>query len=101
LFVEFERSTVIHCKEEGKDGLHEEEETFYPCALEVSIHQCCNQQFCSCHWLFVKTLHFREEVKKGTVSIYHVATGEQMADMLTKPFDETLFMKHGKKIMGW
>jgi hypothetical protein len=51
--------------------------------------------------LFLKTLQFREEVKKGTVSIYHVATGEQMADMLTKPLDETLFMKHEKKMMGW
>jgi hypothetical protein len=51
--------------------------------------------------LNIKYHHFREEVKKGTVSIYHVATGEQMADMLTKPLDETLFLKHRKKMMGW
>ena len=51
--------------------------------------------------LNIKYHHFREEVKKGTVSIYHVATGEQMADMLTKPLDETLFEKHRKKMMGW
>ncbi len=51
--------------------------------------------------LNIKYHHFREEVKKGTVSIYHVATGEQIADMLTKPLDETLFLKHRKKMMGW
>ena len=51
--------------------------------------------------LNIKYHHFREEVKKGTVSIYHVTTGEQMADMLTKPLDETLFDRHRKKMMGW
>jgi hypothetical protein len=44
--------------------------------------------------LNIKYQHFREEVKKGTVSIYHVETREQMADMLTKPLDETLFEGH-------
>jgi hypothetical protein len=51
--------------------------------------------------LNIKYHHFREEVEKGTVSIYHVATGEQMTDMLTKPLDETLFERHRKKMMGW
>jgi hypothetical protein len=51
--------------------------------------------------LNIKYHHFREEVKKGTVSIYHVTTGEQMADMLTKPLDESLFERHRKKMMGW
>ncbi len=51
--------------------------------------------------LNIKYHHFREEVKNETVSIYHVATGEQMADMLTKPLDETLFERHRKKMMGW
>ena len=51
--------------------------------------------------LNIKYHHFREEVKKGTVSIYHVGTGEQMADMLTKPLDETLFERNRKKMMGW
>jgi hypothetical protein len=51
--------------------------------------------------LNIKYHHFREEVKKGTVSIYHVATGEQMADMFTKPLDEALFERHRKKMMGW
>jgi hypothetical protein len=51
--------------------------------------------------LNIKYHHFREEVKKGTVSIYHVATGEQMADMLTKPLDETLFERNRINMMGW
>jgi hypothetical protein len=51
--------------------------------------------------LNTKYHRFREEVKKGTMSIYHVATGEQMANMLTKPLDETLFERHRKKMMGW
>jgi hypothetical protein len=51
--------------------------------------------------LNIKYHHFSEEVKKGTVSIYHVATGEQMAHMLTKPLNETLFERHRKKMMGW
>ena len=37
--------------------------------------------------LNIKYHHIREEVKIETVSIYHVATGEQMADMLMKPLD--------------
>ncbi len=33
--------------------------------------------------------------------MYHVTTGELMADMLTKPLDENLFERHRKKMMGW
>jgi len=51
--------------------------------------------------LNIKYHHFSEEVKKGTVSIYHVATGKQMADIMTKPLDETLLERHRKKMMGW
>jgi hypothetical protein len=56
-FVGPEGSFVICCKEVGRDGLHKEGETVYPRALEVKIHQCHNQQFCSCHGLLVKPLH--------------------------------------------
>jgi len=35
--------------------------------------------------LNLKYHHFREEVKKGTISIYHVSTKDQMADIFTKP----------------
>jgi hypothetical protein len=51
--------------------------------------------------LNIKYHHFREEVSKGTVSIYHVKTEDQMADMLTKPLDQKLFEAHREKMMGW
>ena len=51
--------------------------------------------------LNIKYHHFREEVNKGTVSIYHVKTEDQMADMLTKPLDQRLFEAHREKMMGW
>jgi hypothetical protein len=51
--------------------------------------------------LNIKYHHFREEVKKGTVSIWHTRTEEQMADILTKPLPEGSFLKHRGKIMGW
>jgi hypothetical protein len=45
--------------------------------------------------------HFREEVKKGTISIYHTRTEEQIADIFTKPLPEQPFMKFREKMMGW
>jgi hypothetical protein len=51
--------------------------------------------------LNIKYHHFREEVKKGTVSICHVSSGEQMADMLTKPLEQATFETHRRKMMGW
>jgi hypothetical protein len=51
--------------------------------------------------LNIKYHHFREEVRKGTVSIYHTRTEDQIADIFTKPLPETFFMKHREKIMGW
>jgi hypothetical protein len=51
--------------------------------------------------LNIKYHHFREEVSKGTVSIYHVKTEDQIADMLTEPLDPKLFEAQRKKMMGW
>jgi hypothetical protein len=51
--------------------------------------------------LNIKYHHIREEFSKGTVSIYHVKTEDQMADMLTKPLDQKLFEAHREKMMGW
>jgi hypothetical protein len=51
--------------------------------------------------LNIKYHHFREEVKKGTISIYHTRTGEQIADIFTKPLPEQPFMKFREKMMGW
>jgi len=51
--------------------------------------------------LNIKYHHFREEVKKGTISIYHVGTEDQIADIFTKALGESLFMKLREKMMGW
>ncbi len=51
--------------------------------------------------LNIKYHHFREEVNKGTVSIYHAKMEDQMVDMLAKPLDKKLFEVHREKIMGW
>ena len=51
--------------------------------------------------LNIKYHHFREEVKKGTISIYYTRTEDQIADILTKPLPETSFTKFREKIMGW
>ncbi len=45
--------------------------------------------------------HFREEVRKGTISIYHTRTEDQIADIFTKPLPEVPFMKFREKMMGW
>jgi len=42
-----------------------------------------------------------EEVKKGTISIYHTRTEEQIADIFTKPLSEQPFTKFREKMMGW
>ena len=51
--------------------------------------------------LNIKYHHFREEVKKGTISIYYTRTEDQIADILTKPLPEASFTKLREKIMGW
>jgi hypothetical protein len=51
--------------------------------------------------LNLKYHHFREEVKKGTISIHHVSTKDQMADTFTKPLEERLFTKLRHMMMGW
>jgi hypothetical protein len=51
--------------------------------------------------LNLKYHHFREEVKKGTISIYHVSTKDQMADIFTKPLEEGQFTKLRMSMIGW
>jgi hypothetical protein len=51
--------------------------------------------------LNIKYHHFREEERKGNVSICHVRTEDQMANMLTKPLEEAAFETHRRKMMGW
>ena len=45
--------------------------------------------------------HFRDAVKKGMVEIFSIDTEDQIADILTKPLNQNLFMKHRKRLMFW
>jgi hypothetical protein len=47
--------------------------------------------------LNIKYHHFREEVKKGTISIYHTRTEEQIVDIFTKPLPELPLTNLGKR----
>jgi hypothetical protein len=51
--------------------------------------------------LNIKYHHYREEVKKGNVSIYYTRTEDQIADIFTKLLPETPFIKFRERIMGW
>jgi hypothetical protein len=51
--------------------------------------------------LNIKYHHFREEVRKGTISIYHTRTEDQIADIFTKPLPEAPFVKFREHMMGW
>ncbi len=51
--------------------------------------------------LNIKYHHFREEVRKGTISIYHTRTEDQIADVFTKPLPEVPFVKFRESMMGW
>jgi hypothetical protein len=51
--------------------------------------------------LNLKHHHFSEEVKKGTISIYHIGTKDWMADIFTKPLEEGIFTKFRQRMMGW
>jgi hypothetical protein len=45
--------------------------------------------------------HFREWVKSGLIDILAIDTEEQPADLMTKPLDLILFVKHRLAVMGW
>jgi hypothetical protein len=49
--------------------------------------------------LNIKYHHFREEVRKGTISIYHTRTEDQIADIFTKPLPEAPFVKFREKMI--
>jgi hypothetical protein len=51
--------------------------------------------------LNIKYHHFREEVKKGTISIYHTRIEAQIADIFIKPLPEQPFIRFREKMMGW
>ena len=45
--------------------------------------------------------HFREHVERGEIIIEATPTKRQIADVLTKPLAETVFVQHRKAITGW
>jgi len=44
--------------------------------------------------------HFREHVRKGLIKIFPVDTKDQIADALTKPLTQNLFVRHRKFMCG-
>jgi len=51
--------------------------------------------------LNIKYHHFRSFVQDGSVSVHHVGTADQIADIFTKPLNLELFQKHRKALLGW
>ncbi len=51
--------------------------------------------------LNIKYLQFREEVKKGTISLYHKRTEDQIIDICRKPLPEASFTKFRERMMQW
>lgn len=45
--------------------------------------------------------HFRSFVSRGDITIEHVSTTEQLADMFTKPLPRDQFIKLSNRLMGW
>jgi Reverse transcriptase (RNA-dependent DNA polymerase) len=48
-----------------------------------------------------KLHHFRDYVTRGEITIHPIDTGDQIADFLTKPVNESIVVKLRKLIMGW
>ena len=49
----------------------------------------------------IKHHHFRKHVSDGTITIHHINTKNQVADIFTKPLDEQLFIRLRETLMGW
>jgi len=49
----------------------------------------------------VKLHHFRSYVEKGDITIHAIKTDDQPADILTKPLNHEVFVRHREWIMGW
>ena len=45
--------------------------------------------------------HFRSYVRDGTISIHHVSTQNQLADIFTKPLPHNTFIHLRKKLLGF
>ena len=49
----------------------------------------------------IKMHHFREYVDNGSISVHHIGTEDQPADISTKPTSREVFEKHKKNLIGW
>ena len=49
----------------------------------------------------LKYHHFRSHVKSGRVDIHYKPTGEQLAELLTKPLSNEAFFTLSYMICGW
>jgi len=49
----------------------------------------------------IKYHHFREHVRRGTITVEYTNTKDQVADIFTKPLALDLFSKHRKTLLGW
>ena len=51
--------------------------------------------------LSVRLHHFRHHVIKKTITIEHISTKEQIADIFTKPLPRDQFIKLATRLMSW
>ena len=51
--------------------------------------------------LSVRLHHFRSHILAKTISVRHISTKEQLADMFTKPLPRDQFAKLRNRFMGW
>ena len=51
--------------------------------------------------MHIKNHHFFSYVDSKQITIHHIDTKDQYADILTKPLPSTAFIKHCKTMMGW
>ena len=51
--------------------------------------------------MHIKYHHFRSYVDSKQISIHHIGTDDQYADILTKPLPYHTFSRHRKTMMGW
>ena len=68
---------------------------------EKSLCSCCLKKkhllLCSHKHIAVKYHHFRQKVNDGIVSIHSIDTKERLADIFTKPLEESIYLYLRKK----
>ena len=85
--------------------LNLEEPKFY-CNVFEDNNSCItiatsNKFFPRTKHITIKCHHFQHGVKEKLVTILHIDTHEQLADIFTKPLDETLFVHLRSELLGW